>query len=703
MVFAQTTKQLLTESEGYSVLERVGIPVPPHAIVKDAAAAADAAKRMGYPVVAKVVSPQVIHKSDAGGVMLGIENETGLRGAIERIRTTVPEKVKGAKITGFMVEKEMPKGLELIIGGRTDPTFGKVITFGLGGVLVELMRDVQIRVLPVTEEELERMVQGIKSYALIKGYRDEPPRDEKALMEVLRKICSLFLKDARIVEFDINPLILYEKGACAVDARFYRSEGVTGSVPTGRLPFSPKMFYPRSIAVVGASGDHHKVGYAVLRNLTNFRGKVFPVNPSRKEILGRKVYSSISAIKDKLDMIVVTVPNKVVPQILEDAGRKRVKLAVIISAGFREIGGEGEELEQEVLRIARKYGIRLIGPNCLGIQLPHQRINATFDPAGPRAGHIAFVSQSGAIITTVVDWSLKENVGFSSIISVGNQADMGFVEYLRFLEHDPETRSIILYIEQIKDGKAFMEVVKEVSLSKPVVAIKSGASKRGQKAASSHTGSLAGSYEVYMAAFRQCGVVQAETLEEAFQIGALLASEGYAEGPRAIIVSNAGGFAVLASDYAERYGIDVIDLPDKVLDSLNAFLTPEWSHENPMDLVGDAPATRYAQVFDVMKGFEEHWDVAFVISVPTTALDPRHLAGEIARFSRDTRKMIVGCMLGGDSVRSGVEALMESRIPNFSELSEAFRAVGKSSSSRPEGFVPGWKQRAAKAHGPGHA
>jgi len=411
--------------------------------------------------------------------------------------------------------------------------------------------------------------------------------------------------------------------------------------------------------------------------LLDFPGKLYAVNPKRKEILRHDVFPSLAAVPGQVDAVVITVPAAIVPEVMEEAGIKGVKLAVVISAGFREIGEEGRILEDKVLQIAEKYGIRMVGPNCLGIILPHKKINATFDPVSPKPGHLAFISQSGAIITTVVDWSLQEDRGLSAVISVGNQADLGFDEFLKFAGEDEDTRTIILYIEEIRNGREFMKVVQEISKKKHIIAIKSGSSKRGQKAASSHTGSLAGSYEVYMAAFKQAGVISAHSLREAFQIGELLASEDYPKGKRAIVISNAGGFAVLASDYAQMYGIEVVELTKELLDELNTFLTEEWSHENPMDIVGDAQVDRYARVFDLMIRHQDIWDIAFVVAVPSGVLEPSHLAQEIVRFSDHTQKMIVGCLLGGDSMKRGVRVLRDASIPNFSELEEAFDAVGK--------------------------
>ncbi|MDD4136348.1 MAG: CoA-binding protein, partial [Methanoregula sp.] len=335
-------------------------------------------------------------------------------------------------------------------------------------------------------------------------------------------------------------------------------------------------------------------------------------------------------------------------------------LSIIISSGFREGGRAGLQREEEILAIARRYGMRIMGPNCLGLMLPPRRINTTFDPVSPKPGRIAFISQSGAIITTIVDWSLPEEIGFSAVISVGNQADLTFEDFIRFAGNDPATRSIILYIEQIRFGSRFMETIRKVSPTKPVVAIKSGSSRIGQKAASSHTGSLAGSYEVYTAAFHQAGAIQVSSIREAFQAAELLSSEGYPRGTRAVVISNAGGFAVLASDYAERFGIRMVEFPPELIGELDAVLPVNWSCENPIDMVGDSSADRFALTFDIMIRHQELWDIAFVVAVPSAISDPIRVANEIVRFSKNTHKMIVCCMIGGDSMKTPMRILRDS-------------------------------------------
>ena len=671
------TRKRLSEPEGYEFLTALGIPVPDYRVVQSGEEAEKSADTLGYPLVMKVVSDQVVHKTDAGGVIRGIKTPADASRAYTTILSNTRQHMPGAVISGVIIEREMPQGLELIIGGKTDPTFGKVLTFGIGGIYVELLHNVSIRVLPLETEEIAEMIREIRGYPLIHGYRNNPPLDEDLLVSVLDTVARDFYSSGTVEEFDINPLILYEKGICAVDARIYIDTPVRPSRVSDPFGISPDLFSPRSIAVIGASADPKKIGYAILRNLLPFPGELYVVNPNHPEILGKKAYPQIAAIPGSIDLAIVAVPAKMVNGIIRELGENKVPLVIIVSSGFREAGKDGEALEREVIETAKQYGTRIIGPNTLGVMFPRKGINTTFDPLTPRQGHIGFISQSGAIITTIVDWSIPEHLGFSAVISVGNQVDLGFLDYLCLLDHDPDTRAIIMYIEEILDGPGFMRLVSDITRRKPVIALKSGSSARGKIAASSHTGSLAGSYEVYEAAFRQSGVIPVESLREAFDVAELIASEGYPKGNRAIVVTTAGGFAVLASDYAERYGITLVELSESLTAEFDSLLPPNWSHENPVDIIGDGGAERYARTFDILIRHQEEWDIAIVIAVPSAVLDAGHLALEIARFSKSTRKMIVGSMMGGDSMKRGIRLLREEGIPNYPDIQEAFRAVGR--------------------------
>ncbi|MFA4823817.1 MAG: acetate--CoA ligase family protein [Methanoregula sp.] len=670
------SRQLVSEAQGYEILQKMGVPIPRYALATSITEAVSAAEKTGFPLVLKVVSPQIVHKSDAGGVITGIRNKEVLLGAYDKLLTNVRTYNPSATIEGIMVEQQLEKGLEIIIGGRIDPAFGKVITIGMGGTLVELIKDVSLRVLPVTATDINAMLHELNGYRLIKGFRNEPPRDKEALVNLIDTIAHFFMESTDIVEFDINPVFLYEHGLCAVDARFYTDDTPLPVKPEPVRPLPKELLHIKSIALIGASAEPNKVGYAVLRNLLSFPGTLYPVNPKHHMILGRTTYPSLTSLPGPVDVAIVIVPAKVVPSIVEEAGKKGISLVVIISSGFRESGPVGSELEDRVISLAKQYNIRIMGPNCLGLMFPHQGINSTFDPVSPKPGNLAFLSQSGAIITTMVDWSLPEEIGFSEVISVGNQADLTFEDYILFAADDPDTKAIIMYVEQIRNGRRFMEIVRQVTPKMPVVAIKAGSSKIGQMTAASHTGSLAGSYDVYQAAFWQSGVIPARSMREAFQTAQLLASEGYPKGIRAIVISNAGGFAVLSSDYADIMGIEMVEIPPAVIKELDSILPVDWNRRNPIDMVGDASADRFARTFDVMIRNQDLWDIAFIIAVPSAISDPIRVANELVRFSKSTHKMIVGCMIGGDSMKTPLRILRDSGIPNFPDLEDAFKAVG---------------------------
>ena len=670
------TRRMLSEAEGFALLKNHGLPVPEFSEVRTRQEVAKAADQVGYPLVMKVMSPQVIHKSDAGGVVTGIRSSADAEKAFDTISHNVKTFDPSAIISGFIIEQQKEKGLEILVGGRTDPTFGKVITVGMGGTLVELIRDISIRVLPVTTQDINGMLQELQAYPLIKGFRNEPARDKEGLISLIDRVARFFITRPTIGEFDLNPVFLYEKGACVVDARIFMTDTLNGVSVQQQPALLPEILNARSIALIGATPEPNKVGYAVMRNLLAFPGKLYPINPKHQTILGRTVYPELASVPDHIDIAVVVVPARFVPKIVQEAGEKGIPLVIIVSSGFRESGKAGEELEQQVLTIARHYNLRIMGPNCLGLMLPHQGINTTFDPISPKPGKIAFISQSGAIISTIVDWSLPEEIGFSAVISIGNQADLSFEDFLVYAGDDPHTRAIILYIEEIRNGKRFMEIARRITAKKPIVAIKSGSSRIGRMTAASHTGSLAGSFEVYLAAFWESGIIPVRSMREAFQTAELLSSEGYPKGIRAIVISNAGGFAVLSSDYAEQFGIELVDFPPAILAELDTILPADWNRRNPVDMVGDASADRFAKTFDVMIKNQDAWDIAFVIAVPSAISDPVRVANELVRFSKSTHKMIVGCMIGGDSMKTPLRILRDSGIPNFPDLEDAFKAVG---------------------------
>ena len=672
---------MLSEADGYALLRQYDVPAPAFEIVQSPEDAAKAAASIGYPVVMKIVSPQIIHKSDAGGVIVGVKDDAAAKEAFDKIVANAKNYDASAEIKGVIVEEMAKPGLELIVGGKIDPAFGRVLTFGLGGTMVEFHKDVGIRLLPAEDEELRSLIREIKGYTLIKGYRGDAPKDEEFLFQVLKNACRFFEDNENVVEFDINPLRLYEKGGCAVDARvIVQDEPVVLPPHYDPEKIVPLDYYkPRSVAVIGASDDKTKMGYAAFHNLLQFPGEVYPVNNKRSEIQGVKCYPSVGDIPGPVDMVVITVPAQLVPGIMDECGKKGVKMAVVITAGFKEMNEEGKALEERMVAIARSYGVRIVGPNCLGLILPPYKLDTTYVATSPLPGDIAFISQSGAIANAVVGISLSEGseMGYSEVVSVGNQCDLDFLDYMSYAARDPHTKSIILYIEEIKNGVAFMEMAREVTKIKPIVAIKAGSSKRGQAAAASHTGSLSGAYEVYMEAFRKCGVVPAKTLEGAFQIAKILGGlKKPLTGKRAVVITNAGGFAVLSNDYAETWGIDICDLPQEVIDEMDTFLPPFWNKNNPIDLLGDADEARFRGVYDVLCKNPDLWDIAILVNFPNKVLSPEQVGQVIIDYQKKTDNLLVGCFVGGDSLKPGVDLLTEHNIPVFEELEFTYRVLG---------------------------
>lgn len=673
--------KMLSEADGYDLLRKFNVPAPAFEVATSPEIAATAAGRIGYPVVMKIVSPQIIHKSDAGGVIAGVKTDEEAKAAYNKIVTSVKAYNPEAEIKGIIVEEMAEPGLELIIGGKIDPAFGRVITFGLGGTLVEFYKDIGIRILPCTDEAIRSLIKQIKGYTLIAGYRGETPKDEEFLFQTLKNACEFFEKNENVTEFDINPFRLYEKGGCAVDARVIVQEGPVELPPhydaSKIVPID--CYKPRSVAVIGASDNKTKMGYAVFHNLLQFPGKVYPVNNKNSEVQGIKCYPTLSAIPGPVDMVVITVPAHLVPGVMEECGQVGVKMVVIITAGFKEMDEDGRALETRTVEIAKRYGIRIVGPNCLGLILPPYKLDTTYVSTSPLPGDIAFISQSGAIVNVVVGTSLSEGseMGFSEVVSVGNQSDLDFLDYMSYAQRDPHTKAIILYIEEIKNGVAFMEMAREITKTKPIVAIKAGSSKRGQAAAASHTGSLSGSYEVYMEAFRTCGVTPVETLPGAFKVANILSHACCApKGRRAVVITNAGGFAVLSNDYAETWGIELIDLPKEVIDEMNTFLPPFWNKNNPIDLLGDADEARFRSVFDVLCRNSELWDMAILVNFPNKVLSPEQVAGVLIDYSKKTNNLLVGTLVGGDSMQPGVSLLAQHNIPVFDELEFTYRTLG---------------------------
>ncbi|HEU0236168.1 MAG TPA: acetate--CoA ligase family protein [Candidatus Limnocylindrales bacterium] len=426
------------------------------------------------------------------------------------------------------------------------------------------------------------------------------------------------------------------------------------------------IFHPRSVAVIGATEKDGSVGRTILWNLLSspFGGTVYPVNPTRPAILGVKAYPTIAAIGEPVDLAVIVTPAKTAPALVEECGQAGVKGVIIISAGFKEVGPDGVELERQVLAAARRHGIRVVGPNCLGVMNPIGRLNATFAAGIANPGRVGFVSQSGALLTAILDWATLEGVGFSAIVSLGSMLDVGWGDVIDYLGNDPNTDSIVMYMETIGDARAFLSSAREVARTKPIIVIKPGRTAQAAKAAASHTGSLTGADDVLDAAFRRAGVLRVDSISELFEVSEILAKQPRPSGRRLSIVTNAGGPGVLATDTLISGGGELTALSEETMDRLNAVLPAVWSHNNPIDIIGDAPPERYAQALEIA-ATDPASDGLLVILTPQAMTDPTATARALAQHARVEGKPVLASWMGGAEVADGAAILREAGIPTF--------------------------------------
>ncbi len=444
-------------------------------------------------------------------------------------------------------------------------------------------------------------------------------------------------------------------------------------LPEGRSPLDA-IFAPRSVAVIGATERPGSVGRTLMRNLvTNpFGGTVFPVTPTRASVLGIKAYPDIGSVPERVDLAVVVTPAPTVPGVIADCVQAGVKGAVVISAGFKETGSEGALLERQVLDAARRGRMRLVGPNCLGVMNPVTGLNATFANAMATAGRVAFISQSGALCTAVLDWSLREHVGFSAFVSIGSMLDVDWGDLILYLGDDPRTRSIVIYMETIGRARSFLSAAREVALTKPIIVIKPGRTEGAARAAASHTGSLAGSDEVVEAAFRRCGVVRVSEIDELFHLAESLAKQPNPRGPRLTIVTNAGGPAVVAADALLLNGGQLATLAEETRGGLDRVLPPHWSHSNPIDILGDADPDRYAAALEVAAK-DPTSDGLLVILTPQAMTDPTGTAERLKAFAAVPGKPVLASWMGGADIAAGEAILNRSNIPTFAQPDTAAR------------------------------
>jgi acetyltransferase len=434
-------------------------------------------------------------------------------------------------------------------------------------------------------------------------------------------------------------------------------------------------FSPDNVAVIGATENPGSVGRTILWNLMSspFGGTVFPVNPKRTSVLGIKAYQSIDAVPEEVDLAVIVTPAQTIPGVITQCVEAGVKGAVVISAGFKELGPSGAELERQVLENARKGNLRIIGPNCLGVMSPLSGLNATFARTIARPGNVAFISQSGALCTAVLDWSFRELVGFSAFLSIGSMVDVGWGDLIDYLGNDPRTRSILIYMETIGDARAFLSAAREVALSKPIIVIKAGRTAAGGKAAASHTGSLTGSDDVLDAAFRRSGVLRVKNMADLFNMAEILGKQPRPKGPRLTILTNAGGPGVLATDELITEGGELAEISPATIEELNKFLPSSWSHNNPIDIIGDATPERYAKALEVAAK-DPNSDGLLVVLTPQAMTDPTQTAEKLRPYAKIEGKPVLASWMGGPEVAAGEAILNSANIPTFAYPDTAARA-----------------------------
>ena len=426
-------------------------------------------------------------------------------------------------------------------------------------------------------------------------------------------------------------------------------------------------FTPKTVAVIGASETSGSVGRTILWNLisSTFGGTVFPVNQKRSSVLGIQAFPNVAAIPAKLDLAIVATPAITVPQVIRECADAGVAAAVVITAGFRETGAPGVQLEQQIMAEARRGNMRIIGPNCLGMMNPLTGLNATFAASVARPGSVAFISQSGALCTAILDWSLRENVGFSAFISVGSMLDVGWGDLIDYLGDDPHTRSIVMYMESIGDAASFLSAAREVALSKPIIVIKAGRTAAAAKAAASHTGSLAGSDDVLEAAFRRCGVLRVDRISDLFYMAEVLGKQPRPQGPRLTILTNAGGPAVLATDALIAAGGEMAVLAPQTIAELDQVLPPHWSRQNPIDIIGDAGADRYAKAMEIAAK-DPNSDGILVVLSPQGMTDATEIAERLQPYAKIAGKPVLASWMGGAQVAEGEDISEPCRDPHVS-------------------------------------
>ena len=674
----QTDHKVITEELSKSILKTYGISVPDYELVKSPNEAIKAAKTLGFPLVMKVVSPQILHKTDVGGVKIGIDNVNDVKKTFNDMYGRLSKK-KGIKVKGILLEKMVPKGVELIVGLQNDPQFGPVIMVGMGGILTEVMRDVAFRMLPITTSDAKSMLAELKGSKLLKGFRGSKPIDINMISKALVRIGKLGVEHATHFDsIDFNPVVFYPKSYAVVDATIILRNEVKNNAISKAKPnssFMETFFTPKTVALVGASATPGKIGNSVLDSMAkhDYKGKVYPINPKQEKILGIKCYPSISSIPEKIDLVIVCVDLSITPPVLEECAKKGIHSVVIVSGGGKELGGKRAEYEAEVKRLAEKHKIRIIGPNCIGIFNAANRFDCAFQGQArmvrAKLGSVAFLSQSGTMGISFLETA--DSFGLSKMVSYGNRSDVDEADMIWYLANDPQTKVIALYVEGFGDGRKFIHTAKRVmkEKKKPIVIWKSGKSTAGAKQAASHTGSLGGSNAIIMGAFKQAGIISVDSYQELAAVTKALAWQPYAEGNRCALTSNGAGPMIGAIDHFERLGLAIAKVSPNSLKKMKDHFPPTYviGNGNPADVTGGATAEDYQFVIQI---FMDDHNVDIIMPWFVFQDDPLDeiIIDYLAQFSNKGKKSLLVGANGGPYTKGVSKRIEEKGIPVFDDL-----------------------------------
>lgn len=680
-IFDETIKtdhKVITEEVAKSILKSYGIKVPGYALVNSADQAAKAAKKLGFPLVMKVVSPQILHKTDVGGVKVGLDNVNDVKKTFNDMYKRLSKK-KGVHVKGILLEKMVSKGTELIVGLQNDPQFGPVIMVGIGGVLTEVFRDVAFRMLPITTSDAKSMLDELKGSKMLKGFRGSAPIDMNMLAKALVQIGKLGVDNATHFDsIDFNPVVVYPKSYAVVDAKIILRKEIKNDAISKAPPNAKHMelfFTPQSVALVGASATLGKIGNSVLDSLAkhDYKGKVFPINPKQEEILGIKCYPSISAIPEKVDLVVVCVDLSVTPPILEECAKKGIHNVVIVSGGGKELGGERAAYEAEVKRLSEKHEIRIIGPNCIGMFNAANRLDCAFQGQArmvrAKLGPVALLSQSGTMGISFLETA--DSFGLSKMVSYGNRSDVDEADMIWYLADDPQTKVIALYVEGFGDGRKFVNTAKRVMAEKkkPVVIWKSGRSEAGAKQAASHTGSLGGSNAIIMGAFKQAGIISVDSYQELAGVTKALSWQPAAKGNQAALCSNGAGPMIGAIDHFERLGLSLAKVTEDTRKKMVEHFPPTYvvGKGNPADVTGGANADDYRFT---IQSFMDDPNVDIIMPWFVFQDDPLEeiIIDYLAEFSNQRKKPVLVGANGGPYTQK-ISALIEQKgVPVYDDI-----------------------------------